>query len=77
MGTKTKERPNPSDEDGEEEGGGVEVQSDVSEVEGGESEGEESEGEQPARIDLVGEIADDGHAADGSMPRGATTPGRR
>jgi len=52
------------DEDGEEQCGGGDLEGDVAEVESGEAEGEEAEGEKVAGIDLVGEVADDGHAAD-------------
>src|ERR1039458_6552047 len=57
-------------ENREQQGGGGDVEVDAAEVERGEAEDSESEGEQVARVDLVGEIADDGHAADGADAAG-------
>jgi len=53
-----------SDEDGEKQGGGGDVEGNVAEVESRETEGEEAEGEKVAWVDFVGEVADDRHAAD-------------
>ena len=53
-----------SDEDGKKQGGWGDVEGNVAEVESSETEGEEAEGEKVAWVDLVGEVADDRHAAD-------------
>ena len=66
MGTKTKLRPKPVMRIGRKSVVGEMSSGDGAEVERGEAEGEEAEGEQIARVDLVGEVADDGHAADGA-----------
>ncbi len=58
------------DEDGQEECGGRDVRGDVAEVEGGEAEGDEAKGEEVTGIYFAGEVADDGHAADGANSTG-------
>src|SRR5438034_1279764 len=52
-GNEDKAEAEAGDEDGEEKGGGGDVEGNVAEVEGGEAEGEEAEGEQVARIYFV------------------------
>src|ERR1017187_2340962 len=65
-GNEDKAEAEAGDQDGQKQRGGGDGESHVAKVEGGEAEDAESETEEITRIDLVGEISDDRHAADGA-----------